>query len=96
MTHEDDYRQRIDATVHGLVQGVGFRYFIQAAAVREAICGWVKNLADGRVAIAAHGAADALARLEQDIRRGPPGAIVDHVEISAAAPDECWTGFSIR
>ena len=82
--------------VSGRVQGVGFRYFTQAAAVREDVRGWVENLADGRVAIGAEGDADAIARFERDIRRGPPGARVDRVEITPASPDARNTDFSIR
>ena len=82
--------------VSGRVQGVGFRYFTQAAGVREGVRGWVENLADGRVAIAAEGEADAIARFERDIRRGPTGARVDHVEITPASPDARNTDFSIR
>ena len=29
--------------ISGRVQGVGFRYFTEAAAVREGIRGWVRN-----------------------------------------------------
>jgi acylphosphatase len=82
--------------VTGRVQGVGFRYFTQAAAARAAVCGWVTNLPDGRVAIVAEGASEALERFEREIHHGPPGAIVDHVEVRQAAPDERRTGFSIR
>ena len=82
--------------VRGRVQGVGFRYFTQAAAVRAGVGGWVRNNPDGTVEIAAAGEPDALARLEQEIRRGPPGARVDQVAISddpAAAAD---AHFAIR
>ena len=38
--------------VSGRVQGVGFRYFAEAAARREGLHGWVRNLPDGRVEVA--------------------------------------------
>jgi acylphosphatase len=82
--------------ISGRVQGVGFRYFTQAAAVREGVRGWVENLPDGRVAIGALAEAEALARFEREIRRGPPGARVEHVEIAPAPADERHTDFSIR
>jgi acylphosphatase len=82
--------------VSGRVQGVGFRDFTQAAAAREGVRGWVENLPDGRVAIAAEGEAPALERFERDIRRGPPGARVEHLETAAATPDSRTTDFSIR
>ena len=82
--------------ISGRVQGVGFRYFTQAAAAREGVRGWVENLPDGRVAIGAEADPGALERFERHIRRGPPGARVEHVEIVSATPDEHNTDFSIR
>ena len=82
--------------VRGRVQGVGFRYFTQAAAVRAGVGGWVRNNLDGTVEISAAGEAEALLRLEQEIRRGPPGARVDQVAIcdDPAAPADAY--FAIR
>jgi acylphosphatase len=82
--------------VRGRVQGVGFRYFTQAAAVRAGVGGWVRNNPDGTVEIAAAGEPEALGRLEQDIRRGPPGARVDQVAISDDAPGATDAYFAIR
>ena len=39
----------------GMVQGVGFRYTAHRIAVSLELCGWVKNLADGRVEILIEG-----------------------------------------
>jgi acylphosphatase len=82
--------------VRGSVQGVGFRYFTQAAAVRAGVRGWVRNNPDGTVEIAAAGEADALARLEQEIRRGPRGARVDQVVVSDDTADTAHSEFAIR
>ena len=80
----------------GRVQGVGFRYFIEAAASRENIHGWVRNLPDGRVEIEAEGDAEAMERFERHVRHGPPGARVAQVEIDDAVPTGRDTGFNIR
>lgn len=82
--------------VSGRVQGVGFRYFTQAAAVRAGVRGWVENLPDGRVAITAEGEAGALERFERDVHGGPAAARVDRVEAREATLDGRYTGFSIR
>jgi acylphosphatase len=82
--------------VRGRVQGVGFRYFTQAAAVRGGLKGWVRNNVDGTVEIAAAGDADALARLEDEIRHGPPGARVDQVFVSDGPDITGQTEFAIR
>ena len=67
--------------ISGRVQGVGFRFFTEAAAAREGLHGWVRNLPDGRVEIAAEGEAEALERFERHVRHGPPGARVERVEV---------------
>jgi acylphosphatase len=64
--------------------------------VQAGVQGWVRNNPDGTVEIAAAGEPDALARLEQDIRQGPRGARVDHVQVSDEARPESHTTFTIR
>jgi len=82
--------------ISGRVQGVGFRFFIESAAVREGVHGWVRNLHDGRVEIAAEGEADAIERFERNVRQGPRGARVDDVEVDHQPPSGRTTGFAIR
>jgi acylphosphatase len=66
--------------VRGRVQGVGFRWFVREAAQRAELAGWVRNLPDGEVEIAAAGEDAALERFVRTVRRGPPGAFVDSLE----------------
>jgi len=82
--------------VSGRVQGVGFRFFAEAAALREGLHGWVKNLPDGRVEISAEGDAEALERFERHVRHGPPGARVERVDVDDELPTGRATGFEIR
>ena len=81
--------------ISGRVQGVGFRYFTQAAAVRDNVHGWVRNLPDGRVEAAAEGEADAMERFEAALRHGPPGARVEDLEIEHTVPVGYGAGFSV-
>jgi acylphosphatase len=81
--------------ISGRVQGVGFRWFAEAAAAREGLHGWVRNLPDGRVEASAEGEADAIGRFERAIGHGPPGARVDHLEIDHTAPTGRDTGFNV-
>ena len=78
------------------MQGVGFRFFTEAAAAREGLHGWVRNLSDGRVEIDVEGDAEALERFERHVRHGPPGARVEQVEVNAGVPTGRHSGFSIR
>ncbi len=85
--------------ISGRVQGVGFRYFVQSAAVRESMSGWVRNLDDGRVEAAAAGETEAMERFERAIRQGPPAARVDRVLVDDSFPmgaAESQAGFHIR
>ena len=82
--------------VSGRVQGVGFRWFTESAAIRAGVRGWVRNLSDGRVEIRAQGDAGALDTFERDIRQGPRGARVDAVSIEADAASGEYSGFTIR
>ena len=81
--------------IGGRVQGVGFRFFTEAAALRDGISGSVQNRPDGCVEIAAEGEAEAVERFERHIRHGPPTARVDRFEIDDEVPSG-RTGFSIR
>ena len=82
--------------IAGRVQGVGFRVFTEAAAVREGVHGFVRNLPDGRVEVLVEGDQESIDRVEMKIRRGPAGARIESVEVEPAAPTYRPTGFSIR
>jgi acylphosphatase len=83
-------------SISGRVQGVGFRFFAQAAAAREGLHGWVSNTEDGRVEIEAEGEADALGRFERHVSHGPPRARVERVEVEDELATGRDTGFHIR
>ena len=82
--------------IGGRVQGVGFRYFTQAAAAREGVTGWVRNRPDGRVEAYIEGEAETVTRLERALRRGPPAARVDDVEAESELPSGEYSGFVIK
>jgi acylphosphatase len=74
--------------VAGLVQGVGFRWYVARQARGLGLAGYARNLADGRVEVVATGSdAAALARLEELLRAGPAHARVDSVEAQDQADD---------
>ena len=81
--------------IGGRVQGVGFRYFAADAAAREGISGWVRNLGDGRVEMAAEGEAEALGRFEHAVRHGPSHARVEMFDVADTSPSGA-SGFNIR
>lgn len=82
--------------VGGRVQGVGFRYFVQREALALGLCGWVRNLADGRVEALAQGTAASLDALQGALWKGPRWAEVRLVEAMDAGPVADASGFQIR
>ena len=78
----DDQGTRLRALARGRVQGVFFRDFARTHARRLGLAGWVRNLSDGRtVEIVAEGPQTSLEELLVHVRRGPPTAYVEHVEV---------------
>jgi acylphosphatase len=82
--------------ISGRVQGVGFRFFTEAAAAREGLHGWVQNLPDGRVEVSVEGEAESVERFERHLSHGPPGARVSDFQIEETVPTRGATGFSVR
>jgi acylphosphatase len=71
-----DPKQAKRFLVSGFVQGVGFRYFTQAAAGRLRLNGYVRNLPDGSVEAYAIGTLEQLAEFRAELQRGPMAANV--------------------
>jgi acylphosphatase len=68
--------------VSGMVQGVGFRWFVARHAKSLGLNGYARNLPDGRVEVVVNGPEAALPDLEQLLRTGPAYARVEKVERS--------------
>ena len=79
-------RERLVAHVHGRVQGVGFRAFVQEAARSLGVAGTVQNGVDGCVRVEAEGPRNLLDRLLVVIKKGPPAARVTRVDEEWGSP----------
>jgi acylphosphatase len=88
--------KRLEATVRGRVQGVGFRWFVSRTAARLELSGWVANRPDGSVQLVAEGPESALEALEAALRRGPQGAGVADVEVRRLPATGTYGAFEIR
>ena len=81
--------------VTGRVQGVGFRWWTRAQALRLGLDGSVRNADDGSVEVEARGPEPALAELERLLNEGPPHARVRAVERFTASVAGDATGFDV-
>jgi acylphosphatase len=81
----DSRSPQTEAAVHvivrGRVQGVGYRFFVLQRAVAEGLAGWVRNLPNGDVELEAQGPKIVLERWLEHLRKGPPLAQVNDVQI---------------
>ena len=66
--------------VHGRVQGVGFRAWVQHHAELHGLEGWVRNRRDGAVEAVFSGPAEKVEAVLAACRRGPAGARVERLE----------------
>jgi acylphosphatase len=79
--------------VRGVVQGVGYRFSAARAAALRDVSGWISNRSDGTVEAVLEGSPEAVESMVEWCRRGPPGAIVEEVEVREEPP-EGIAGFS--
>ncbi|MEO8207552.1 MAG: acylphosphatase [Chloroflexota bacterium] len=87
---------RLEATVHGVVTGVGFRVFAFDAARALGLTGWVANDRTGTVRCVAEGERSDLDALVRMLERGPAGSIVDRVSAVFMPSTGSFRGFEIR
>ncbi|HET8779472.1 MAG TPA: acylphosphatase [Agromyces sp.] len=77
---------RRQVVVHGVVQGVGFRYSAQLEADRLGISGWVRNRRDGAVEAEIEGDEASVDAMLEWLASGPPGAVVQRTEVADLEP----------
>ncbi|MEU0841204.1 acylphosphatase [Streptomyces sp. NPDC005962] len=88
---------RLTAWVRGRVQGVGFRWFTRANALRVGgLAGFVSNLADGRVQVVAEGPRAGCEQLLDWLREGDTPGRVDGVTEIWDTPRGGYDSFEIR
>jgi acylphosphatase len=87
---------RLHVIIEGIVQGVGFRYFVQETALEINLSGWVRNRWDGSVELVAEGKRADLERLLSLLYRGPQGADVRGVSPEWLPATGEFRGFTIK
>jgi len=71
----------VHVTITGLVQGVGYRMFVEREAERRRLAGWVRNRRDGSVEAVFSGDEAEVAAMLEACRRGPPAGRVEGVAL---------------
>ena len=87
--------QRAKFNVKGLVQGVGFRYFVFKNARALDLSGYAGNNTDGSVDVIAEGEEQNIKQLHDLLKEGPTSARVQDVEVDISDCTGEYNGFNI-
>ena len=85
---------RATLRISGVVQGVGYRYFVRRAAEVLGISGYVRNRFDGSVEVVAEASKAALSAFVDDLRVGPRYASVERVDVEWQEASGEFRGFN--
>jgi acylphosphatase len=88
-------RQTLQAVVEGVVQGVGFRWFVMRHARALGLTGTVANMPDGTVRVVAVGERGDLESLAALLREGPPASRVKAVRLQWAPATDAYRDFDV-
>ena len=82
-------------SISGRVQGVFFRTWSSEQAEELGVTGWICNRPDGHVEAHVEGEQDAVEKMIERLRAGPPAAQVEGVRIWSADVFD-FVGFEVR
>ena len=89
-------KKRIHVFWSGRVQGVGFRYTAESAALDLGVEGWVRNLPDGRVEAVAEGPEKTLKQFLEQIAGGAMKRYIQGTDATWSKPTGEFDDFQIR
>ena len=87
---------RAEILVNGLVQGVGYRYFVYREAQQLGVNGYVKNLYTGEVLTVVEGEKVKIEELIKKLRIGPSHASVNNCSVEWLEPKDEFNGFEVQ
>ncbi len=95
--------KQVHLYIKGDVIGVGFRAWTKIQAKINNVSGWVRNVYDRPEVFGVAGGVEALTQGEEEnvkamievVKKGPPVARVDEVEVIWQEPKEVFEGFEI-
>lgn len=86
----------LKASVHGLVQGVGFRAWALRRADALGLSGWVVNAPDGSVTVVLEGDRELVNEMLEALHKGPMLARVQRVDVEFQPYSGKLRGFEIK
>ena len=87
---------RVHIIVHGLVHGVGFRWYVARQAGTLGLRGFVQNRPEGTVEIEAEGDRSLIQEFISHVQVGPRSAQVRDLQIEWQEPHSDMRSFEIR
>ena len=89
--------KRAKIIVHGTVQGVYFRDYAKAEALKLGLSGWVKNLKNGKsVETVIEGEYKEVVLMIKWLKKGSPGSVVTSIDLTEERPTGDTAAFNIR
>ena len=87
---------RAEIVVNGLVQGVGYRYFVIREAQKLGLKGFTQNLFTGEVLTVVEGEKAIVDEMINKLRIGPSHASVKNCRVDWQEPKNEFTDFEVR
>ncbi len=82
--------------ITGMVQGVGYRWFVMRRAKEYNLTGYVRNLYDGDVEVEVEGNRGLIIDFAEELKIGSHSAHVTNVKIDWGEFENKFKGFEIR
>lgn len=87
---------RAEIIVNGLVQGVGYRYFVVREAQKLGLKGFTQNLYTGEVLTVVEGAKAIVEEMIKKLKVGPIHATVKTCKVDWQQPKNEFTDFEVK
>jgi acylphosphatase len=87
---------RARVLISGLVQGIGFRYFVTSRAEQYPITGYVRNLDTGSVEVVAEGEKQQVYDFLRALRKGPTHAEIMNFQAEWSPPSGEFENFFVK
>ena len=88
--------KRLHLVLHGKIQGVYFRDYAKAEALKLEVAGWIQNMSDGTVEAVIEGEDEQVSLMLDWLEVGSPGSEVEKIVAREERPYGETGAFNIR